>query len=65
MPWPEAFAAMTKLNEPLAPDTVLKIGGPAEYFVEPGPWSRNWRRFCGIAAVRKRRCMSWARESIF
>ena len=64
MPWPDAFAAITKLNEPLAPHTVLKIGGPAEYFVQPRT-SRNWRPFCGIAAVRKRRCMSWARESIF
>lgn len=35
MPWPEAFAAFTKLNEPLAPYTILKIGGPAEFFVQP------------------------------
>jgi UDP-N-acetylmuramate dehydrogenase len=35
MPWPDAFAAITKLNEPLAPYTVLKIGGPAEFFVQP------------------------------
>jgi UDP-N-acetylmuramate dehydrogenase len=35
MPWPEAFAAFTKTNEPLAPYTHLKIGGPAEYFVQP------------------------------
>jgi UDP-N-acetylmuramate dehydrogenase len=35
MPWPEAFAAFTSLNEPLAPYTQLKIGGPAEHFVQP------------------------------
>jgi UDP-N-acetylmuramate dehydrogenase len=35
MPWPEAFAGFTKTNEPLAPYTHLKIGGPAEYFVQP------------------------------
>jgi UDP-N-acetylmuramate dehydrogenase len=35
MPWSDAFAAFTKLNEPLAPHTVLKIGGPAEFFVQP------------------------------
>jgi UDP-N-acetylmuramate dehydrogenase len=35
MPWPDAFAAFTKLSEPLAPHTVLKIGGPAEFFVQP------------------------------
>src|SRR5262245_2424060 len=35
MPWPEAFAAFTKANEPLAPYTHLKIGGPAAYFVQP------------------------------
>jgi UDP-N-acetylmuramate dehydrogenase len=35
MPWPDAFAAFTKLNEPLGQYTVLKIGGPAEFFVQP------------------------------
>jgi UDP-N-acetylmuramate dehydrogenase len=35
MSWPEAFATFTKSNEPLAPYTQLKIGGPAEYFVQP------------------------------
>src|SRR5438552_10283479 len=35
MPWPDAFAAITKTNEPLAPYTHLKIGGPAEFFVQP------------------------------
>ena len=35
MPWPDAFAAITKPAEPLAPYTHLKIGGPAEYFVQP------------------------------
>src|SRR5205085_969939 len=32
MPWPEAFAAITKTNEPLAPYTHLKLGGPVESF---------------------------------
>src|SRR5947209_7805788 len=35
MPWPAAFAEFTTANEPLAPYTHLKIGGPAEYFVQP------------------------------
>jgi UDP-N-acetylmuramate dehydrogenase len=35
MPWPDAFAEFTTANEPLAPYTHLKIGGPAEYFVQP------------------------------
>src|SRR4051812_23706408 len=35
MPWPDAFAAFTKADEPLAPYTRLKIGGPAELFVQP------------------------------
>jgi UDP-N-acetylmuramate dehydrogenase len=29
------FAEITRPNEPLAPHTWLKIGGPAQYFVEP------------------------------
>lgn len=29
------FADITRLNEPLAPRTWLKIGGPAEHFIEP------------------------------
>jgi UDP-N-acetylmuramate dehydrogenase len=35
MPWPAAFAEFTTANEPLAPYTHLKIGGPAEFFVQP------------------------------
>ena len=35
MPWPAEFAEFTTANEPLAPYTHLKIGGPAEYFVQP------------------------------
>ena len=35
MPWPDEFAAITKPDEPLAPYTHLKIGGPAEFFVQP------------------------------
>ncbi len=35
MPWPEAFAPFTKVNEPLAPYTHLRIGGAAELFVQP------------------------------
>jgi UDP-N-acetylmuramate dehydrogenase len=35
MPWPAEFAELTTANEPLAPYTHLKIGGPAEYFVQP------------------------------
>jgi UDP-N-acetylmuramate dehydrogenase len=30
-----AFPAITKTREPLAPHTHLRIGGPAEYFVQP------------------------------
>jgi UDP-N-acetylmuramate dehydrogenase len=33
--WPSEFAEFTTANEPLAPYTHLKIGGPAEYFVQP------------------------------
>src|SRR5581483_4376858 len=35
MAWPDAFADITKAAEPLAPYTHLKIGGPAEFFVQP------------------------------
>jgi UDP-N-acetylmuramate dehydrogenase len=35
MPWPDAFAEFTTANEPLAPYTHLKIGGPVERFVQP------------------------------
>ncbi|MCS6850038.1 MAG: UDP-N-acetylmuramate dehydrogenase [Gemmataceae bacterium] len=35
MPGLEAFAAFAKANEPLAPYTHLKIGGPAEWLVQP------------------------------
>jgi UDP-N-acetylmuramate dehydrogenase len=35
MPWPDEFATFTKPNEPLAPYTHLKIGGPVEFFVQP------------------------------
>lgn len=50
MPWPEAFAAFTKPNEVLAPYTHLKIGGPAEYFVQP--------RTIGELATVLRHCKS-------
>ena len=29
------FADITKPNEPLAPFTFLRVGGPAEYLVQP------------------------------
>lgn len=32
----EQFPEITRRNEPLAPHTRLKIGGPAEFLVEPG-----------------------------
>ncbi len=35
MPWPDEFAEFTRPNEPLAPYTHLKIGGPAEWLVQP------------------------------
>jgi UDP-N-acetylmuramate dehydrogenase len=35
MSWPDEFAAFTKADEPLAPYTHLKIGGPVEFFVQP------------------------------
>lgn len=35
MTWPDDFAAITRRDEPLAPYTHLKIGGPAELFVQP------------------------------
>ncbi|HEY2785332.1 MAG TPA: FAD-binding protein [Fimbriiglobus sp.] len=31
----DAFPSITKRNEPLAPHTHLRIGGPAEFFVQP------------------------------
>src|SRR5438105_11928057 len=31
----DAFPAITKPREPLAPYTHLRIGGPAEFFVQP------------------------------
>ena len=31
----DLFPEITRLNEPLAPYTHLKIGGPAEYFLQP------------------------------
>src|SRR5207244_8456809 len=35
MPLAEDFPEITKRNEPLAPYTHLKIGGPAEYLIQP------------------------------
>lgn len=35
MPWPAQFGEITRPNEPLAPYTHLRIGGPAEFFVQP------------------------------
>src|SRR5437899_3722934 len=32
---PDEFPEITRPNEPLAPYTHLKIGGPAEFFVQP------------------------------
>src|SRR5262245_17004741 len=31
----DAFPDITRANEPLAPHTHLRIGGPAEFFVQP------------------------------
>ena len=31
----EDFAEITRLDEPLAPYTWLKVGGPAQYFIQP------------------------------
>lgn len=36
MAWPESFAEFTKREEPLAPYTRLRLGGPAEMLVQPG-----------------------------
>lgn len=44
------FGAITKLNEPLAPYTLFKIGGPAEALVEP--------RTQGELAAVVRRCVA-------
>lgn len=35
MPFADSFAAVTRTDVPLAPLTWLKVGGPAQYFVEP------------------------------
>ena len=35
MSFPEDFADITRPDEPLAPHTWLKVGGPAQFFVEP------------------------------
>ncbi|QDT37371.1 UDP-N-acetylmuramate dehydrogenase [Stratiformator vulcanicus] len=35
MPFPDDFADITLQDEPLAPHTWLKVGGPAQFFVEP------------------------------
>jgi UDP-N-acetylmuramate dehydrogenase len=35
MPGPDEFADITKRNEPLAPYTFLRLGGPAELLVQP------------------------------
>lgn len=35
MNWPDEFRDITRTDEPLAPHTWLKIGGPAEFFVTP------------------------------
>jgi UDP-N-acetylmuramate dehydrogenase len=35
MSFPEDFADITRQDEPLAPHTWLKVGGPAQFFVEP------------------------------
>jgi UDP-N-acetylmuramate dehydrogenase len=40
----EAFPEITKRREPLAPYTHLKIGGPAEFFVQP----RSVEELCGV-----------------
>jgi len=32
---PDEFPEISRPNEPLAPYTHLKIGGPAEFFVQP------------------------------
>jgi UDP-N-acetylmuramate dehydrogenase len=35
MSFPDDFAEITRPDEPLAPYTWLRVGGPAQYFVEP------------------------------
>src|SRR5580692_10665835 len=35
MPLADEFPEITKRNEPLAPYTHLKIGGPAEFLIQP------------------------------
>ena len=35
MLWPAEFAEFSTANEPLAPYTHLKVGGPVEHFVQP------------------------------
>ncbi len=35
MSFPEDFADITRPDEPLAPHTWLRVGGPAQFFVEP------------------------------
>ncbi|MEM1062932.1 MAG: UDP-N-acetylmuramate dehydrogenase [Planctomycetota bacterium] len=35
MPFPDSFAQITQTDVPLAPRTWLKVGGPAQFFVEP------------------------------
>jgi UDP-N-acetylmuramate dehydrogenase len=42
----EAFPAVTKQNEPLASHTHLRIGGPAEFFVQP----RSVEELAGVLA---------------
>jgi UDP-N-acetylmuramate dehydrogenase len=35
MAWLDEFAEITKRNEPLAPYTYLRVGGPADFLIEP------------------------------
>ena len=35
MPIPSGFEHITREQEPLAPFTWLRVGGPAQYFAEP------------------------------
>jgi UDP-N-acetylmuramate dehydrogenase len=35
MSFPDDFAEITRQDEPLAPHTWLRVGGPAQYFIEP------------------------------
>lgn len=53
MNWPDEFREITQRNEPLAPHTWLKVGGPAEFFVTPRTVEelRQVVRHCDTAGI--------------